>query len=78
MAKTWKKILLNFNVYFDKEKFHKLFFARGISYSEINNKELYLLPILKKMNKFLFIMKIIFMIIGIKFIKMILLSLYYQ
>ncbi len=40
--------LVNFNIYFDKEKFHKLFFKREISYSEINNKELYLLPILKK------------------------------
>ena len=47
-GKNLEENLLNFNVYFDKEKFHKLFFARGISYSEINNKELYLLPILKK------------------------------
>ena len=46
--KNPKENLLNFNIYFDKEKFHKLFFARGISYSDINNKELYLLPILKK------------------------------
>ncbi len=37
---------VNFNVTFDKEKIHDLFYKRGISYSEISDKELYILPIL--------------------------------
>jgi hypothetical protein len=41
-----KKIV--FNVLFDKNKIHDLFFKKNISYSEITNRELYLLPILKK------------------------------
>ena len=39
---------VNFNITFDKDKFHDLFYKRGISYSEIENKELFILPILKK------------------------------
>ncbi len=39
---------INYKISFDKEKIHNLFFKKGISYSEIINKELYLLPILKK------------------------------
>ena len=39
---------INYRISFDKEKIHNLFFKKGISYSEITNKELYLLPILKK------------------------------
>ena len=39
---------INFNITFDKDKFHDLFYKRGISYSEIENKELFILPILKK------------------------------
>jgi hypothetical protein len=39
---------MNFNVSFDKEKIHNLFYQKGISYSEINSKELFILPILKK------------------------------
>ena len=42
------KELLNFSVTFDKDKIHNLFFERGISYSEISDKELYILPILIK------------------------------
>ena len=37
-----------FNVFFDKNKLHDLFFKRSISYSEIQDKEIYLLPILIK------------------------------
>jgi len=39
---------INFNIFFDKNKIHNLFYKKNISYSEIINKELYLLPILKK------------------------------
>ena len=42
------KELVNFSVTFDKDKIHNLFFERGISYSEISDKELYILPILIK------------------------------
>ena len=38
--------LVNFSVTFDKEKIHDLFYKKGISYSEISDKELYILPIL--------------------------------
>ncbi len=40
-----------FNISFDKEKLHNLFFKNEVSYSDIINEELYLLPILKKENK---------------------------
>ena len=43
-----KKVFVNFSVTFDKDKLHKLFFKRGISYSEISDKELFTLPILIK------------------------------
>ena len=39
---------ISYNISFDKDKIHDLFFKKGISYSEIVNKELFLLPILKK------------------------------
>ena len=42
---------INFNISFDKNKIHALFYKRGISYSEIANKELFILPILKKNDK---------------------------
>jgi hypothetical protein len=42
---------INFNISFDKDKIHDLFFKRGISYSKIANNELFILPILKKNNK---------------------------
>ena len=42
------KELVNFSVTFDKDKIHNLFFERGISYSEISDKEIYILPILIK------------------------------
>ena len=41
-----------FNIFFDKEKIHELFYRKEISYSNIFKNELYLLPILKKDEKF--------------------------
>ena len=43
-----KKELVNFSVTFDKDKIHNLFYKRGIYYSEISEKELYILPVLIK------------------------------
>ena len=45
------KELVNFNITFDKDKIHDLFYKRGILYSEISDKEFYILPILIKENK---------------------------
>ncbi len=42
--------LVNFSVTFDKDKIHNLFYKRGISYSEILDKELYILPLFIKNN----------------------------
>ena len=39
---------VNFNIAFDKSKIHDLFYKRGILYSEITDKELYILPVLIK------------------------------
>ena len=49
--KNSNKNLVNFSVTFDKEKIHELFYKRGILYSEISDKELYLLPVLIKDNE---------------------------
>ena len=46
-----KEDLVNFSVTFDKDKMHKLFYQKGISYSEISDKELYILPLLIKNNE---------------------------
>ena len=46
-----KEELINFSVTFDKNKIHDLFFKKGISYSEISNKELYILPIFIQNNE---------------------------
>ena len=46
-----KKELVNFSVTFDKEKIHNLFYKRGILYSEISDKELYILPLMVKNNE---------------------------
>tara|TARA_B100000886_G_scaffold135357_1_gene91314 strand:- start:6368 stop:7414 length:1047 start_codon:yes stop_codon:yes gene_type:complete len=43
--------LVNFNITFDKEKIHDLFFKRGVLYSKISDKDLYVLPILYKSNE---------------------------
>ena len=37
-----------YNISFDKDKLHNLFYKTNISYSQIVNKEIFLLPILKK------------------------------
>ncbi len=39
------KKLLKFSITFDKDKIHDLFYEKGISYSDILDKELYILPI---------------------------------
>jgi hypothetical protein len=41
-----KKELISFSVTFDKDKIHNLFFKKGISYAEILDKELFILPLL--------------------------------
>ncbi len=46
-----KEELVNFSITFDKDKIHDIFYKRGISYSEISDKELYILPLLTKDNK---------------------------
>ena len=43
--------VVNFNVTFDKDKIHELFFEKGVSYSEISDKELFILPVLIKENE---------------------------
>ena len=42
---------INYNISFDKNKIHNLLFNENISYSEIVDKELFLIPILKKNNQ---------------------------
>ena len=37
---------LNFSITFDKDKIHDLLYKNGISYSDVNDKEFYILPIL--------------------------------
>ena len=46
-----KEELVKFSISFDKDKIHDLFYKRGILYSEITNKELYILPVLLKDNE---------------------------
>ena len=41
----------NFNIFFDKDKLHTLFSIKNISYSDISDKELYLLPVIQKKNQ---------------------------
>ena len=40
-----------FNISFDKDKLHTLFYNTGLKYSDISQNELYLLPIFKKNNQ---------------------------
>ena len=44
--------IIIYNIFFDKNKLHDLFYKKNISYSNIANKEIYLLPILKKDDQF--------------------------
>ena len=43
--------LANFSITFDKEKIHELFYKRNILYSEILDKDLFVLPVLIKNNE---------------------------
>lgn len=43
--------LINFNITFDKDKIHNLFYKNGISYSDIGDKEFYILPVLLTENQ---------------------------
>ena len=43
-----KKLIKKYNIFFDKEKIHNLFYNLEISYSDINQYEIYFLPIHKK------------------------------
>ena len=52
--KDQNKEFVNFSITFDKEKIHDLFYKKGISYSEILDKDLYVLPIFVK-NEELFV-----------------------
>ena len=45
------KLIKRYNIFFDKEKVHKLFFNYEISYSDVNQYEIYFLPIHKKNNQ---------------------------
>ncbi len=49
-----------FNILFDKKKMHNLFFQKNISYSEIIDKEIYLLPILEVDEQFYIFNKNVF------------------
>ena len=42
---------INYNVTFDREKMHELFLKKEISYSDISDKDLFILPILVNKNK---------------------------
>ena len=46
-----EKNRINFSVTFDKDKIHNLFYTKGLSYSDITDKEFYVLPILIKGNE---------------------------
>tara|TARA_B100000035_G_scaffold311424_1_gene320949 strand:+ start:169 stop:1215 length:1047 start_codon:yes stop_codon:yes gene_type:complete len=45
------KELVNYSVTFDKDKIHDLFYKRNLSYSEILDKELFILPLFFKDNE---------------------------
>jgi len=45
------KVIKKYNIFFDKEKVHNLFYNFEISYSDINQYEIYFLPIHKKNNQ---------------------------
>ena len=60
------KLIKKYNIFFDKEKVHNLFYNFEISYSDINQYEIYFLPIHKKIINFSYIIKIISMRAGMK------------
>ncbi len=43
--------ILKYNIFFEKEKLYNLFFQEGIFYSEVSDKEIYIVPIFKKNNQ---------------------------
>ena len=47
-----KEDIVIFNIFFDKDKLHNLFYDQDISYAEITDKEFYLLPVLKKDDQY--------------------------
>ena len=49
-----KKNTLKFNIFFDKEKMHKLFYDKNISYSEISKKRILFVTITKNKRRALF------------------------
>ena len=50
-AQNNEKDKVSFNIFFDKDKLHLLFSNKNISYSDISDKELYLLPIILKKDQ---------------------------
>ena len=60
---------VNFSVTFDKDKVHDLFYKNGISYSDINDKEFYILPILLSEDEIFVFSNNFFIKIGMKLIK---------
>ena len=46
-----KKSIVKYNIMFDKNKLHNLFYRLNISYSDISQYELYILPVFKKDEK---------------------------
>ena len=46
-----KKNEINFSFTFDKDKIHNLFYKRGVLYSNVTEKEFYILPILSSENE---------------------------
>ena len=66
-----------FNVTFDKNKIHNLFYNKGILYSDIIDKDFYMLPIFLNKMKFIFFQIITFMKIGMNLTMMIYLNLFY-
>lgn len=43
---------INFNITFDKDKLYDMFFLQDVSYSDIKDKEFYILPLLTNGNKY--------------------------
>ena len=69
--KDTNREFVNFSVTFDKDKIHNLFYTKGISYSDISDKELFILPIFVKNNEILIFNKNFFMKIGTMYTRMI-------
>ena len=61
---------ISYNIFFDKEKIHDLFYKTGISYSDIIKEKFIYYQFLVKMINCMFITKIFFMKIGITHLKM--------